>query len=204
MSNGVNELSDEQKRKELMDKLLYERLTKGSKIKIPEDKTQLESKIIVPKSQVSTKMVYRKAVDDEGQAFYELVPFHTLFKEQLTEDVSTSNLVDEFDRIIIREQFELSQFIQKICLMSGFPFKEKVVKLKDGSEDVELFPSGLNLVEAADFFTDMANLETTLHKSYDGFAARIIKSEFASTEAREELVSGELKSKKKGWWKFKR
>jgi len=178
----------EDREKILDDLLIKEYLTKGLKSKAIEDKTQLENKLISPKSSVSQRYLYYDTVDEEtGKKVRQVVPFHTLFKEQLTEDITTSNLSEE-QVYLIGEQYYLSQIIQKICLMSGFPFKD----------------DSLNLVEAADYFTDLSNLDVSLRKSKEGFGARLIKSDYAISSSKQEVLQQELQPQKKSWWKLGR
>ena len=177
----------------VLDELLMDQLTKGLKQKTVEDKTQLEMKLIVPKGQVSVKNVYRRIKDPEtGEELLEVVPFHILFKEHLTEDITTSNFSganDNFLLNLIGEQFYCSQMIQKICLMSGHPFKK----------------NSLNLTDAADYFTDLSNTDLSLHKSKDGFGAKLIKSEYGFSSSKQDIQTMEAKPEaKKGWWKFGR
>lgn len=177
----------------VLNELLIEQLTKGLRKQTVEDKTQLETKLIVPRSQVSTKNVYRKVKDPEtGEEALEVVPFHTLFKEQATEDITTSNFagkMDDFFLNLIGEQLYVSQCIQKICLMSGHPFKK----------------DSLNLTEASDYFTDLSNVDVSLHKSKDGFGAKLIKSEYGFSTSKQDIQTTEGKPEaKKSWWKFGR
>lgn len=153
-----------------------------------EDKTQLEAKIIEPKSKISYKNIYRVVKDPEtNEKILEVSPFNTLFKEALTEDITTSNFDLNSKQIIELELF-LAQYLQKIAILSGFPFKNDSLDLRD----------------CADYFVDFAVTDIQLCKSVDGFGAKIIKSLFnigTYTQKVEEFLKNEGK---KRWFSWKK
>jgi hypothetical protein len=183
--------SSEVLKDQVLKELLTNYLTQGTKKGFAEDKTQLEMKVIVPKSEVSVKNRYFERVDEEtGEKIVQVVPFHTLFKEHLTEDLTTSSL-DEDELKLINSQFYCSQMIQKLCLMSGFPFKK----------------NSLDLRNSADYFTDLSNTDLALSKSKGGFGTRMLKSDFSIASSKQELIqaaTGEEPKPKKKWWRLGR
>jgi hypothetical protein len=181
---------DEKLKNQILNEFMIENLTKQyGTSKLIGDRTQLEAKLIVPRGQVSTKNMYHTAKDENGNKITEVVPFHTLFKERLYEDITTSNF-DENMAWMEMDQLYLSELIEKICIMSGFPFKS----------------DSLDLTDAANFFTDMTHLDCAIQKSRDGFGAKIIKSELSVGTSKQELYQTEVRpgGEKKKWWKFGR